>query len=419
MARQAGLSILRSRMMYADQMQVGRREGRRPAAAIGCRKAGRSRTGGWLACQLVAAFLVVVLNVDVGWAVRVGDITQLKGQRTNKLVGVGLVVGLKATGDGGDFGPAIRPLAALLTKFADPVMGLDELKDAKNVAIVSVEATLPDNGVREGDEIDVSVSALGPAKSLTGGRLFLTPLLGPAPGDQRVFALASGPIHTVDTKTPTVGVVRRGARMEADVIHNYTALGRELEHRNPWIEPDGLYITLVIDHEHASYGVAHTISQMINEDTSGPGDMERIALAADPKSVLVHVPRVELEDPAPFIARIEALDLLMPVTEARVKINRKSQTIVVTGDVEISPVVISHADMTITTVIPAPPPDPNNPRVEQRRWVALDPQRQGGAKLMDLLQALEQLKVPAKDQIQIIEELQKTGKLHARLIVEN
>jgi len=378
------------------------------------RGCGRARRWG----ALVGAVLVVMPAARTARAVKIGDITHLKGQRVNKLVGIGLVVGLKGTGDGGKFGPAIRPLAAMLTKFADPVLSLQELKDTKNVALVSVEATLPENGVREGDEVDVSVCTLGPAKSLVGGRLFVTPLLGPSPTDERIFALASGPVHIPDPKTPTVGVVRHGARMEADVIHNYMVLGRELQHRNAWIEPDALYLTLVIDHAHASYGMAYTIAQMINEDASGPERMERIALAADPKNVIVRIPASEQQDPAAFIARIESLDLLLPAAEARVTINRKTQTIVVTGDVEISPVVISHADMTITTAAPAVPPA-NNAPAGPRRWVALDPQRRGGTRLTDLLQALEQLKVPAKDQIEIIEELHRTGKLHARLIAED
>src|SRR5205823_4204035 len=99
-------------------------------------------------------------------------------------------------------------------------------------------------------------------------------------------------------------------------------------------------------------------------------------------------------------------------------LNEKTGTLIVTGDVEISPVVISHKGLTISTIAPAPVPTARNPLVNTRQTVALDTTNEGGAKLQDLVNALEQLKVPAADRITIVEELYKTGKLHARLIRE-
>jgi len=353
------------------------------------------------------AVLVIAFGVCCGQvlAVKIGDITHLKGQRTNKLLGIGLVVGLKGTGDGGKYLPAIRPLAALMTQFANPILSLNELKDAKNVAIVAVEATLPEYGVREGDRIDVKVTSIGGAKSLIGGRLLITPLQGPNKADRRIYALASGPVHVPDTTTPTVGQITQGATLEADIIYHYVVDGK---------------ITLVLDDAHASWAMAHTIAQMISEETSEPGKVSQIARAVDPKNVLVTVPPAERKHPAAFIARIESLDLLMPPTEARVKINRRTKTIIITGDVEISPVAISHKGLTITTAAPAAAANVavGTPQTKAEGFVGLDPQKQGGAKLADLLDALNQLKVPAEDRITIIEELHKTGKLHARLIVE-
>src|SRR5207302_5636377 len=106
------------------------------------------------------------------------DITRMGGARTNVLIGQGLIVGLKGTGDGGSFLPAIRPLASLLAKFADPSTVAD-LANAQNIAIVQVMATIPPNGVRNGDHIDLSVSSIGAATSLKDGRLFVTPMVGP------------------------------------------------------------------------------------------------------------------------------------------------------------------------------------------------------------------------------------------------
>jgi len=353
-------------------------------------------------CSILAAVLLAWCCQPAA-AVKIGDVTHLKGQRINRLMGIGLVVGLKGTGDGGKYLPAIRPLASLLTQFADPVLSLDELKNAKNVALVAVEATLPEYGAREGDRIDVKVTSIGAAKSLIGGRLLLTPLQGPNKADRRIYALASGPVHVPDTKVPTVGVIRQGATLEADVVYHYIVDGT---------------VTFVIEDAHASWAMANTIAQMINEDASEPGKIAHIARAVDPKNVVVKIPQSEMNNPAAFIARIESLDLLLPPAEARVKINRRTGTIIITGDVEISPVAISHKGLTITTVTPAPQPSQTNPKVEQKYFVGLDPHKRGGAKLSDLLDALNLLKVPVQDRITIIEELYKTGKLHAKLIVE-
>ena len=105
-------------------------------------------------------------------------------------------------------------------------------------------------------------------------------------------------------------------------------------------------------------------------------------------------------------------------TKARVTINQKTGTIIMTGDVEISPVVISHNGLSISTIMPPPQPSPRNPMVTDHQAIAISTTGQGNGNLQDLVAAMEQLKVPALDRIQIIEELYKTGKLHAELIEE-
>ncbi|MGB9626639.1 MAG: flagellar basal body P-ring protein FlgI, partial [Phycisphaerae bacterium] len=97
----------------------------------------------------------VLIAASSAFAVKIGDVARFQGEFPNKIMGMGLVVGLPGTGDGGDFMPAMRPLSRLLGRLANPVGIAQELKNAKNVAIVMVEATLPENGVREGDRIDV------------------------------------------------------------------------------------------------------------------------------------------------------------------------------------------------------------------------------------------------------------------------
>src|SRR4051795_2295216 len=119
--------------------------------------------------------LILLFPVATAHAVKVADITRLSGQRTNVLTGLGLVYGLKGTGDGGDFLPAIKPLASMLSKFSDPAT-VQELSKVGNVALVSITATIPADGVRNGDKLDVYVTSIGSAASLKNGRLFVTPL---------------------------------------------------------------------------------------------------------------------------------------------------------------------------------------------------------------------------------------------------
>ncbi len=379
-------------------------------------------------------------------AVKIGDVARFQGEFPNKLIGMGLVVGLPGTGDGGDYLPAMRPLSRLLSRLANPVGFGDELKNAKNVALVLVEATLPENGVREGDRIDVQVSSLGAAKGLAQGRLVMTPLLaatalsmrtdGPPP---EVLAFASGLVVGNDAKMPRTGIVRQGAVIESSILHNYIALGRDLEHLQKarqagtavakglleWVRPDEPYVTLVIRDTHASWAMASIMAQIINEDAADPdaqgsagGTAAAIAMAADRANVLVRIPETARRNPAAFLARIETLDLLLPPSEARVIVNREAGSVIITGDVQISPVVITYKGMTITTVTPEPKPTPEFPVTVEKQFAPLDPANRGGTRLQDLVDALNSLKLPAADRVHIIEELCRMGKIHARLIVE-
>jgi flagellar P-ring protein precursor FlgI len=348
--------------------------------------------------RLTIILLATLLLGRTASAVKIADITRIGGQRTNVLTGLGLVYGLKGTGDGGDFLPAIKPLASMLGKFSDPAT-VQELSKVQNVALVSITATVPANGVRDGDKIDVYVTSLGASSSLRGGRLFVTPLQGPIPGSG-IFALASGPVTLEDPSLPTVGKVPGGAVMETDLPAHYIDNGR---------------FTLVVEDPSASWATASTIAKIIND---AEGDSGGAAVAADPKNIVVAIPAIERDRPDSYIARVQALPLPSIPTEARVQINEREGTMIMTGDVEISPVVIIHKGLTISTMNPTPVPTPRNPQVVTKDAIALDTTNIGGAKLQDLVNALDQLKVPAEDRIAIVKELYKTGKLHAKLIME-
>jgi flagellar P-ring protein FlgI len=332
-------------------------------------------------------------------AVKIADITRLSGQRSNVLVGLGLVYGLKGTGDGGDFLPAIKPLAAMLSKFANPATA-KELANAANVALVQITATIPAEGARNGDHIDCHVMSLGAAASLKGGRLFPVPLTDAGPS-RDILALADGAIDLEDVTTPTSGVVKGGCVMEVDLEMKSIVNGQ---------------FELILEAPSASWTTANTIATIINDAEGAQG--ETLATVRDAKTVIVVIPQIERRKPDSFISRVQRLPVPLLPSEARVQINAKKGSIIMTGDVEISPVVISYKGLTISTVTPPPVATPQRPVVGEKTAVAIDTTGTGGARLNDLLAVFDQLKVPSEDRIAIVEEIHKTGKLHAKLTVE-
>ncbi|NIA22511.1 MAG: hypothetical protein GWP05_11240 [Anaerolineaceae bacterium] len=360
---------------------------------------------------VIAATLMLLAALDAARAVTIGDMTRIEGQRINKLHGLGLVVGLKGTGDSGDYMPTIRPLASLLSRLSDPVISVAELEDTKNVALVAVTCTIPQAGAREGDRFDVQVQSIGNSKSLLGGRLFITPLQGPQK-NSIVYSLAEGAVRLEDPKVPTSGVVDGGAVIEESVLTDF-------------IEDDKF--RLILGEANSGFSMATAIAEVINQDAEYEVGV-KIAKALDAKTIEVEVPEAYRKNPVPFIGRVQRLDMILPRTKARVEINERTGTIVITGNVELSPAVISHKSLVVSTVpaLPAaggPGPDmaasaaaTTSGYVTEGPFFDVDPQREGGARLRDLVTALNVLKVPAEDRIAIIKLLAKAGRIHAEVV---
>ena len=351
---------------------------------------------------LAAALMLTTVSAA---GLEVGSVVRIKGSETSTLVGMGLVVGLNGTGDGGDFAPAHRPLVQVISRLIDDRTSLLELQDSKSVALVAIEATVPAQGVREGDLLDVHVSCVGPAKSLEGGRLFLIPLVGEHK-DSDVLALARGPVVLENDETPRTGRISNGAKMTRSI-------------RARFMDQRG-YIQLVVAEANASWTTTNNLAALINGLVSPDGP--EVARAIDAKNVFVRVPDYERANPASFIANIlEAyIDGSQVTGAARVVINQRTGTIVMSGDVEISPTIISHDGLTITMLKPPPVGDDGQPapQVVTESFLALDPNSRGGARLGDLLSAFNQLKVPADDRITIVKQMHEAGQLHAELIIQ-
>lgn len=349
--------------------------------------------------------------------VRIKDICRLKGQEENTLQGYGLVVGLKGTGDG-DVKPMVRALTRTMQlmggQVATDIQGRlleKEMANAKNVAIVFVEATIPATGVQQGDKLHCTINAIS-AKSLEGGSLMLTPLLGPRADKPVVYALASGPITLEDPKIPTAGKVMSGCKMEMTVANEFVANNK---------------VTIIVDPDHRSIETAQTIEDVINDfhkkgiasstrsnGLSSPGanvDTSDLAKAIDQTTVIVSIPPAYKERPVAFVSLILDLQLLGLHNRKRVYIQERGKVVIIGEDVTIAPVVISHKNLTIAA---------QGSQGIGTKFVSVGTQEKAKDRptLKNLNDALNALNVPTADVIDIIKALKAQGNLYGELVIE-
>lgn len=335
---------------------------------------------------------------------RVSDICRIKGQEENTIHGLGLVVGLKGTGDGKML-PTTRSLARMMQQMGGQIaadnrgnLALDEVDDATNVALVMVTATIPAGGARQGDKIHCQISAIN-AKSLVGGMLMLTPLLGPRADTPEVYALAQGQISIPDKSIPTFGTVSLGAKMETDVNTQFIENGK---------------ITLLIDADHASFSTAARIEEAINNfnsngqgGTGGYSEQVVMADAKDSARVEVTIPKAYIQAPVKFIDLLMEIELPLIRPSNRVVINERDNVIIIGEDVQIAPVAISHQNISITAGQP------------MRSFTGFDPEngQNPNPKLKSLVDALNALGVPNEDVIAIIRSLKRRGAIYGEVVI--
>lgn len=354
-------------------------------------------------CACLGGLAMLACTVTAVSDVRVQDIARLQGQRTNKLMGYGLVVGLPGTGDGEKYLPTMRALVSMHERFHAPVFLDSDLKGNKSVALVAVEATIPEHGAREGQALDVTVSVLGTAKSLRGGQLLTTPLQyamfdAENPDTQHILALAGGRIEVAE-EAPTRGFVPAGAVLEQDFIYSFIQSGT---------------LTLVLDDAHAGWTWAHMIARAVNHEMSGPtagppgeASGEPLAVASGPRQVVVRIPPYELANPARFIAAVEETPLFdLPEQAALVTINRGTRSVSFTSAVRVSPTVLQIPGVGMVRI--GDPPAAGQAASAQ----PMDADTIG---FDELFQTLSAIKVTPEQLIAAIEHLHKTGTLHAQL----
>ena len=364
---------------------------------------------------------VLMLGFASGQAVadRLKDLTSIAGVRTNQLVGYGVVVGLAGTGDGSS-GLTLQSLQSMVSQFG-LVTDAANLT-AKNAAAVMVTAEMP-AFMKPGQRMDVTVSTVGGAKSLRGGMLLMTPLLG---ADGETYAIAQGSLvvgglgvtgndgSSVIVNVPTVGRIPRGANVERMV-------------ETPFQSTD----TVLLNLHQGDFSTAMRVAEAVNE-VFGPD----VATPLDASTIKVRAP-VDPAQKVSFVSLLENINVDPARPAAKVIVNSRTGTIVIGGDIKVTPSVVTHGSLTVrinedkqvtptanvaqntqgTVVTPGQPVVTDDTEIvieeEPARAFVFDP----GVELSDVVDAINGVGASPADLVVILEALREAGALRAEIIV--
>ncbi|MFT5175261.1 MAG: flagellar P-ring protein precursor FlgI [Gammaproteobacteria bacterium] len=345
---------------------------------------------------------------------RLKDLVDVQGVRSNQLLGYGLVVGLVGTGDGSSAAPfTAQSLRNMLAQYGVTIPSNVTIRP-KNVAAVSIHATLPPFA-KPGQTIDVTVSSLGDSKSLRGGTLLMTTLRG---ADGQVYALTQGELvvggfgaegndgSSITVNIPSVGRIPNGATVERTVPSPFSAGG-----------------ALVLNLHRADFTTARRVEQAVNLRL-GAG----MARAMDGVSIEVRAPK-EQADRVGFLAFLENIEVTPGEAAAKIIVNSRTGTIVIGAHVRVMPAAITHGNLTVTisekpqVSQPTPLSEGGNTEVVPRsdvqvtqgnsRMFLFDP----GVSLGAIVNAVNQVGAAPGDLVAILEALKQAGALRAQLII--
>lgn len=360
--------------------------------------------------RILLALLSVALFATTAQAARIKDVAQVAGVRSNQLVGYGLVSGLPGTGESNPF--TEQSFAAMLQNFGIQMPPGTKPK-IKNVAAVMVTAELPPFS-KPGQQVDVTVSSIGSAKSLRGGTLLQTFLKGL---DGEVYAVAQGNLvvsgfsaegadgSKIVGNNPTVGLISSGAMVEREIPNPF---GR------------GDYITFnLLD---SDFTTAQRMADAVN-NFLGP----QMASAVDATSVRVRAPR-DVSQRVAFLSAIENLEFDPADGAAKIIVNSRTGTIVVGKHVRLKPAAVTHGGMTVaikenlnvsqpngfssgqTVVVPDSDIEVNE---EKGKMFKFEP----GLTLDDLVRAVNEVGAAPSDLMAILQALKQAGAIEGQLII--
>lgn len=359
--------------------------------------------------RLFALTCFLASTVTLGAPARLKELVEVQGSRDNALIGYGLVVGLTNTGDSEQVLFTMQSVSSVLGRFGVRVDPRDIR--SRNVAAVMVTTKLPTFS-RPGSTLDVTVSAMGNARSLQGGTLLMTPLGGP---DGQTYAVAQGPVQvggfeasgglaSIRKNTPTTGAIPSGATVERAVT------------------PSLASGTLVLQLKRPDFTNATRIAQAIDK-TLG----EASAKALDSAAVELKVPAADKDNPVGLLARLEAVEIDADV-KAKVVVSERTGTIVMGENVRLRPAAISHGGLRVAINTQFAVSQPNafgagqTVMVPGQQAAAQETQRAAVAvpatsTVDDLVKALNGIGASSRDLVAILQALKAAGALEAELEV--
>ncbi len=371
---------------------------------------------------IAATALMAAIATPLAHADRVKDLASVAAVRTNQLVGYGLVVGLQGTGDGADVSLTVQTVRAMmnkmgvgmdgpLTDFERAVSAAGRL-DVKNTAAVMVTAELPGMS-KPGQRIDVNVATLGKASSLRGGTLIMTSLRGI---DGEVYALAQGVVNTTGIDANAAGSkVAIGVPTSAR-IPNGATVERIVD--NPFDKSE----FVVMNVREQDFTTTRAIVDAVNK-TFGAGT----ANALDGMSISVRAP-ADMSQRVAFISMIENLDVVPGEAPARVVVNSRTGTVVISRNVKVSPAAVSHGTISVAIAATNEVSQPNafsngtTQPVQNANIGVTEPNKpmflfQAGVDLRQVVDAINQVGASPSALIAILEALKSSGSLRADLVV--
>ena len=359
-------------------------------------------------CGLIAGILAQYVAAE-----RIKDIATIAGVRSNQLVGYGLVVGLDGTGDQTNQTPfTTQSFISMMEQFGVTVPPGARMQ-LKNVAAVTVHAELPPFA-KPGQNLDVTVSSIGNAKSLRGGTLLMTPLKAI---NGEIFAIAQGSLvvggfgsegsdgSSITVNIPSVGRIPNGASVERGIDYQFNN-GKPL----------------IFNLNAADFTTAKRMADSINR-TLGPD----VARPLDAVSVMVDAP-VNQAQRVGFLALLENIEVVPGDAPARIVINSRTGTIVVGQHVKVAPVAVSHGSLTVTVAEDFDVSQPNAfsdgetvaiPRSTVTANEEENPMFEitGVSTLEDIVRAVNTVGASPSDLMAIIEALKQSGALRAEVVV--
>ncbi len=375
---------------------------------------------------------VLLALVPSAWADRVKDLANVATVRSNQLIGYGLVVGLQGTGDGADVSFTAQSLRALLSRLGVTTDGQSALEtagftpsdftagagagkmDIKNVAAVMVTADLP-GMAKPGQRINVNVSAIGRATNLRGGNLLLTAMRG---ADGEVYAVAQGALTATGIDQSAAGSRVAVGVPTAARIPGGASVEREVD--NPFDKADHIVLNLREADFTTNTAIVEAINRRFGSDLARPIDGTSIAVRAP----------ADISRRVAFISTIENLDINPGDPPARVIVNARTGTVVISRNVRVTPSAVSHGTISVAITATNEVSQPGAPftqgqtaAVQNAQVEVSEPNKpmflfQPGVDLRQVVEAVNQVGATPSALIAILEGLKGAGSLRAELIVQ-